>query len=234
MAADRVSNFISEAGQIASATGSLAKFREDLQALIQGRMTLEQFKVKWELEKESTDRAVRELQEWGKSVTASMGTALWDAFEKGESISKAWAKISADFFRREFEKVMDSLGTALGDLFDSIGLGEGVGGALTGLLGLAGAIYNKMESKSTSTIEDFSEAINSSEAVRGVVAGPTNVAISKVGDSLKQALRTSEILLERIAIAVESGGGGGGGGVGPGAPELGGNAALPLTTTSPT
>ena len=105
------------------------------------------------------------------------------------------------------EKAIEHLSTAitnfLGDLFK--GLGGGVGSALMSALAIGGFFLTRGKSKSTYEVEKFAEEVQSSEAVRGVVAGPTNVAISKVGESLKFALATTEVLLTRIAIAVEGG-----------------------------
>ena len=90
----------------------------------------------------------------------------------------------------------------------------GAVGLAGALIGIGGLIISNLQGKTSSTIDDFGDQVTSSEAVRGVVAGPTNVAISRVGNQLKEALRVSEGLLLRIANAVESGGGGGGGGSG--------------------
>ncbi len=166
----------------------------------------------------------------------NVGRALVTAFRKGESISKQWSNVAAQFFEDAMNKAIKSLSAsltgALSKLFESAAGAGAAGSIATGLLGIGGLIFNSIKSKSSSTIEDFSSAINSSEAVRGVVAGPTNVAISKIGESLKQAMRTTEILLERIAISVEGGGFGGGGGSGSGGGDF--SAILPLTTSSAT
>ncbi|UCG53557.1 MAG: hypothetical protein JSW58_08365 [Candidatus Latescibacterota bacterium] len=186
---------------------------------------------------EDTKKAEKESKAAAEAVGQvfenAIGGALTNALRKGESVGKQWSEVLANFFADAMENAIKQLGkfitSQLSGVFKSLGIGEGVGGMLTGVLGVAGLIYNSIRSRGTTTVEDFSSAVNSSEAVRGVVAGPSNVAISKVGDSLKQALRTSEILLERIAIAVETGGGVGAGPSGGG--DLSGNAA-PLLSTS--
>jgi len=170
------------------------------------------------------------------TVTDAFSNALMDAFESGESFAKQWANIAAGFFKNSMTKAFDflqeQLSLAFEKAFGSIGIGAAGGALVSGLLGLAGGIYGALKSNRTSTVDDFEESVNSSEAVRGVVAGPTNVAISAVGDSLKNALRTTEVLLERIAIAVEFGGYGGGGGPGPGGGGLQNNAIMPLSTST--
>lgn len=147
-------------------------------------------------------------------VTESILSGFVDAFARGESLSEAWADAVADIFRRSMQdsiqKVSQFASEALTSVFNSIGKGLGIGetsaGLVSGLLGITAGILTSLKSSSSTSIDNFESSINSSEAVRGVVAGPTNVAISQVGDQLKGALRTTELLLERIAVSVESGG----------------------------
>ena len=160
---------------------------------------------------------------------------IHEGLKRGEKASKVWADISADLLGQATEKMLDDLTNSvtesLGKVFDKLGsafgIEGGLGGIATGLMGMAGLLLQSIDDRSTSTVDDFENQVNSSEAIRGVVAGPTNIAISKVNEGMKEALRTSEILLERIALAVEGGGGGGGG-------SLAGmrNASFPLTGSS--
>lgn len=163
----------------------------------------------------------RRLQERLKAVSESLassirtniGGAILDAFERGESVLKNFAEIGAGFFRDQFNQALDFLQKKLSsvffDLFKDSAAGAAGGAIAQGLLGIGGALLNAASSRTTSSVDDFESAISSSESVRGVVAGPTNVAVSRVGSALKEALRTTEVLLERIAIAVETGGSGG-------------------------
>jgi len=163
------------------------------------------------------------------SIEKNVGGAIVAALAKGESVGKQWANILGGFLSDALERAIKDLTGllqgALSKLFEGIGGGAGAGALASGLLGIGAAILQNLDSKSQSTVEDFDEAINSSEAVRGVVAGPTNVAISKIGDSLKQAMRTTEILLSEILGTLQTGGAGGGA-------TLESNAALPLSTSS--
>lgn len=240
------------------------ELRADLVGLSEAEAEVKRFElaiksVKDELSKEQMGEATKALERLAKaaklleikqkniesikSLADSIATPLADgllggivdAFQRGESLSKSWAKISADIFsdymQRAIRKISDALSKALTELFKGAGWAAGLGGIASGLIGIGSLIASQLSATKTSTVEDFSEAINSSEALRGVVAGPTNVAISKVGDSLSQALRTTEILLERIATAVETGGYGS---PAPAGGSIHSNAALPLTTSSAT
>jgi hypothetical protein len=163
----------------------------------------------------------------GESVFVDVTRGLIDAFERGEDLGKNWAKIIGGALKQQLNKVITDLGiglrTLLQNLFKDAAQGAAIAGIAGALIGVAGLILSNLESSRDATVEDFDSAVESTEAVRGVVAGPTNVAIGQVGEQLKFALVNTEILLERIATAVEGGGGIGGGessgisNVGPGA-----------------
>jgi hypothetical protein len=152
-----------------------------------------------------------------RDISRSILTGIVDGFASGEKASKVFAKVTADIFRRAMEDSINRITTffsqQLAKLFDKLpGLGS-AGALATGLVALGTGVLTALNNRGSDvTVDDFESAINSSENIRGVVAGPTNVAISKVGDQLKTALATTEQLLLRIVISLESGGGGGGGG----------------------
>jgi len=160
------------------------------------------------------EKELREITaELAGTISDSFIGGITDAFMKGERLSKAWTNIVGGFFQQALQNavqratafVTDQLTVAMNKLGSAIGLGAGLGGVAAGLIAIGGAIWQSFQSKKSATIDDFSTAINSSEAVRGVVAGPTNVPISKVGESLKSALRTTEILLGRLVEIAERG-----------------------------
>lgn len=144
-----------------------------------------------------------------KETSDAVFTGLADGFRRGEKPSKTWANILSQILDNALSKTINNLGnlltSVLGKIFDKAQFGEGAVNALTGIVAVAGLALSNLKSRKDATVDDFSEAIDSTEAVRGVVAGPTNVAIAKVGEGLKQALRTTELLLLRIAVGVESG-----------------------------
>lgn len=148
-----------------------------------------------------------------KDLSTSVFGGIVDGFERGESAAKIWSGIVSDIFRKSMTRVIDSLtnviSKAFGDLFGSLGLGLGGADFATGLIGVGSAILVGLRNRRDQTVSDFAQSVNSSEAVRGVVAGPTNVAIARVGDSLKIAMQTTEQLLLRIATDIENGRGGG-------------------------
>jgi len=211
------------AGQIAVLEGKTKKFIQTLEELRAKQ-------IKTAKASEESRRTTQIIEDISLSIEKNVGRGLINAFSKGEDLGKQWASILGGFVEDAMEKAIKNLTKLLKEnlteLFQNMSGGSAIGGLALGLIGVGAAILQNLDSKSQSTIEDFDDAINSSEAVRGVVAGPTNVAISKIGDSLKQAMRTTEILLSEILATLQSSGGGIGGAT------LESNAALPLSTSS--
>jgi hypothetical protein len=160
-------------------------------------------------------RGAKDAFALGKDLSDAIFSGLADGFARGESLAKTWASIVSRVWQNEMSKAIDFLSNQIGivfkDIFKGLGGQGAFAGVASGLIAIAGMIWQSVESGKTSTVDDFSKAVNTSEAVRGIVAGPTNVAIATISDSMKEALRTTEILLERIAVAVEGGGFGAGG-----------------------
>ena len=180
---------------------------EEIRALFD-KLEFKELQLKLTIERQEAIK--RSVDEISSALTDGILGGILEAYQRGESLSKAWAQIAADVFensmRRAIERLGDSMSRMLERAFSSMGFGAGAAGFAAGLIGIAGGIISSLESRQTANVDDFSEAINSSEAMRGVVAGPTSVAISKVGESLKQALRTTELLLEQILQSMRQGG----------------------------
>ena len=153
-------------------------------------------------------------EELVQSTTQIIGQGVTEGILQGKIAFKDVAEIGADLFRNFMSKAIDTIGKKLSDVLTNVLGSTGAVGLAGALIGIGGLIISNLQGKTNATIDDFGDQVTSSEAVRGVVAGPTNVAISKVGNQLKDALRVSEGLLLRIANAVESGGGGASGGSG--------------------
>lgn len=166
----------------------------------------------------------------GNTLTDTVAGGIARGLAEGKKFSEVWADVTGRLFQESLDKAISSLSetvqTTLANIMEKLGAGAGWAGLGTGLLGLAGVILGSLKGKGESTVEDFANQVNSSEAIRGVVAGPTNVAISKIGDSLKTSLRGTEILLEKILRAIEAGGGV------PGGSSMPRSAVYPLTAAT--
>lgn len=165
-------------------------------------------------ESKEADDLLAARQEIVESTTQIIGQGVTEGILRGKIAFKDVAEVGANLFRNFMSKAIDDIGRQLGKVLTNVLGSTGAVGLAGALIGIGGLIISNLQGKTEATIDDFGNQVTSSEAVRGVVAGPTNVAISKVGNQLKDALRVSEGLLLRIANAVESGGVGGGGGAG--------------------
>jgi hypothetical protein len=159
------------------------------------------------VEEANLNEKLLNFKKFTADVSNSLFTGVAQAFARGEDLGKVWSSFLAETFERAMRDTIERLSTfisnVLAEALKGLGLGSGAAGIVTGLLGLAAGILSRLESQRQVSVDDFESAINSSEAIRGVVAGPTNVAIAEVGDQLKTALRQTELFLERIANAVE-------------------------------
>lgn len=159
----------------------------------------------------------------GRDLLQTFGNSLVDAFARGEKASKAFSSFMAQTFTKYMSDAIADISAGLerglASALESLTGAEegsllaGIGKMAKGLIGIGAAIYTMTQrAGGEHQVDDFGDdLVDESEAVRGVIAGPTNVAISKVGSQLKVALQTTEMLLLRIAVAVEGGGGSAGG-----------------------
>ncbi len=148
----------------------------------------------------------------GADLAEGIFTGIADGFEAGEKIGRSFQKSLASGLRREldkaFSKAAETLGKALetfvGGFFKN-GFPPLLSGAVSAILGGIGIVLSALEQRTESTIEDFENQVQSSEALRGVVVGPTSLPIATIGESLKESLRGVETRLDRILAAIQSG-----------------------------
>jgi len=161
--------------------------------------------------KAKENKKLEEYKDAVKSTSDSIFLGIVDGFKRGESVAKTFANIFASLWQKAMNSAVENIGewlaTKIGAIMGKAPGMAALGGLAVGLVALGGAIYQNLNSKGSANVEDFSDAVNSSEQVRGIVAGPTNVAIATIADSLKTALTTTEMFLQRIAFAVEGGNG---------------------------
>jgi hypothetical protein len=195
----------------------LAEIERERQANVRGGMPPE-FAAEVAQQKAMLARELASL-ELTKTVTSTVSDSLLkglaDGFMRGERLGKAWTQAVGAMFTQALSNAVSEvskwasnvLGDALSSIGKQLGLNFGMGGLATGVLAIGAIIWQTAQASKTATIEDFTSAINSSEAVRGVVAGPSNVAISKVGESLSTALIPTNRILNDILTAIVRGGG---------------------------
>lgn len=142
-------------------------------------------------------------------TTGSLDFAQTLASLTGEFLDQALTDV-LDGFGEGINKALEGL-TAEGGIFEGLG-SDKLGSALSGALGIgtalvAGALRDSEVDASSADIES---AVNSSQAIRGVVAGPTNIPIFQVANAIRDAfIETNAILVEQTDILrdIRSGGG---------------------------
>jgi hypothetical protein len=168
--------------------------------------------------KKGTEAAAPKFSETiGGALSSGIGDALMSVVRgEGFNFAQLLSSTAGDLMQESFNRVLKDLGTKLNeildDAFSGIG-GAGLGGALSAAAGFALMfISSAMESTEASTrrarISD--QAVESVEATRGIVVGPTEVPIFQVGNAIADAFIPVEGLLREtndILRDIRSGGG---------------------------
>lgn len=132
-----------------------------------------------------------------------IGLGLLDAFRAGENGIGALADVFSRALERNLSALLDRIGQQIGNLFSGLFGQGGLGAALGNILGVGAAIgfaAIQRNQASGSTVSEIptEEVATSTQQVRGVVAGPQNVAINEVGAQIREAFRGTETLLTDI------------------------------------
>jgi tape measure domain-containing protein len=140
------------------------------------------------------------------SVTDSIGDGLDSLIDgKVPDFGKALADVSGNLLKDSIGSVLDNLKDSLSDLLADLGkqvggLGESGFAALGAGLGLIGGLAASALSDSDSRVSRARQtsAVTSTQATRGVVAGPTNIPIFQVGDSIADGFVGVETLMSEL------------------------------------
>jgi hypothetical protein len=153
---------------------------------------------------------------YAQGLSRSIGDAISQGILNGEKAMQFLADVGKNLFSNMLTQSVDQFEKSMVKAFQSIAGtgGEVLGAALTGVLGVVGGILSRGKSGTTS-YNSVQSQIQSTEAVRGIVAGPTNVAIEAVGSDIMRAnapvVAKLQEILEAIINQGRSGAGGGGG-----------------------
>lgn len=156
-------------------------------------------------------------------VSQAIGDAVYSGILRGADAMEIVADIGKGLFSNFLRQAIDGFQVGMVKAFDAIAGagGAALGGLFSALVGIAGFFLAESQRKDDQeTFADVDTGIESSQAVRGIVSGPTNVAIAAVGENLERALSPTravlvEMLLELQKIRVNTGGFGAGGGNAP-------------------
>jgi hypothetical protein len=144
---------------------------------------------------------VKAVNDLASTFSTSVGDGLRDALINAKKPMEALASIGQNLFANMVDQTIKRLETGLTEAFKAITgvAGEGIGLALTGILGAAGAVLSKLGSKGSDSFGSVQSAVTSSQAVRGIVAGPSSVAIATVSDDLARAVAP---VVQRLDMAI--------------------------------
>lgn len=153
----------------------------------------------------SAEAAAQMEQAFTAPLLGAVQTALHALVVEGKSSMEALADVGARLFDEFIGNNFQKLQTALTDtLSQALGASAGAWGQLFGaVLGIAGGVVSVLGKKKSSskTFNPVQDIVNSTQAVRGVVAGPQNVAIAAVGEELQRALAgTNDILRSQLGV----------------------------------
>lgn len=177
-------------------------------------------------EKRAIERPKELSEEFARDFSEPLGQAIGQAtFEgvlQGAEAMEILGNIGENIFANFLSQSVETFQKQMISAFDAIA-GQGgavLGQALTAAVGIAGFFLSKQgRGESSAAFAGVQSAIDSSQAVRGVVSGPTSVAIAAVGEDLRRAMEPvrelmamSLVELRKITANTSSGPGGGGGG----------------------
>lgn len=154
------------------------------------------------------------------SVTGALGTGIQDAIQNGaplaDALGSAFENSANASLTAGFDKSLETLQKGLGSAFDTAanaikeklptafqGVASGFGAALTATVGFLAqqglaALFGGGGNSQSSSSRGVRSAVTSTEAVRGIVAGPSQIAIAQVGDSIAEGFQPIAILLTEI------------------------------------
>ena len=161
-------------------------------------------------------RSQQQLQQVAVGFGNAIGSAVYDGVLQGkkamEIVAAVGKNLFANFINDAVKNLQDGMTAAFKYAFGAAG--GAVGGVVSAALGVAGAIYASRQNESDDAFDSVQSAIESSQAVRGIVAGPSSVAIASVGENIQRAFEPSRQLLQSMLgvlreINAKSGRGGG-------------------------
>lgn len=120
----------------------------------------------------------------------SVSAALQEGIMSGMSALDALKNFGEKIFSDMVGGFAKDLQTTLTDTISKIAgaAGDTLGGVISGLVGVAGFFLSGRGSKGGKQTFGDVGGVTSTQAVRGVVAGPTSIAISAVGDNLSRSM----------------------------------------------
>jgi uncharacterized protein YoxC len=139
--------------------------------------------------KKNEDEAIDRVQRMAVSFSHAIGAGIQQGILSGQSAMETLAGVGRNLFENMINETILQFEEGMAGVFKDITgvAGEGIANLLTGVAGLAGMLLSKKQSKNQS-FSSIQSQVNSTQAVRGVVAGPQSVAIAAVGQDIARAM----------------------------------------------
>ncbi len=143
----------------------------------------------------------------GDIIGTRLGEGVRNAF-LGEGIDamNILANIGGDLVQQSLNDAVSAIGETVSEIFSQLG-GEfsgAFGSAIAGAIGVGiGILARELSGGSATARNDLVQsAVQSTQATRGVVAGPTSIPVFQVGQQLNAALTDTNSILDRILAAI--------------------------------
>ena len=139
------------------------------------------------------------------------GIARGEGFDFFEAMAGVGSQLVQKGLEDAFTVVMDTFEDLMGAALENVdfsGLGEGFGAAMSAGLGIALALISSSFGGTKSSVRNdlVSSAVESAQATRGVVAGPVDIPVFKVGAEIEKAFLETNSILRQILGAVQTSG----------------------------
>lgn len=133
--------------------------------------------------------AARRLDGLAEGFGSSVSSALSDAILNQRKPSEALANLMGGLFESSLSEAMKQVQTGLAAAFKAAtGGSDLLGGVFTAALGIGGGLFAQRANKSSESFSGVKSIVTDSTPVRGIVAGPANVAVATLGNDLTRSM----------------------------------------------
>jgi DNA-directed RNA polymerase subunit K/omega len=145
---------------------------------------------------------------YASQITQGISTLADALMTGGQDLMKAANGIFKNLFDEAMKPGLESLKNALTSGFKSMfgEAGAGLASAVMGVIGLIGMLLTSSGSKSSFSASGVQSKVTGTEAVRGIIAGATEIPIAQIGSSLADALVATNGILKQIEANTRGGG----------------------------